>query len=94
MASQEAGLSLMFCRWPLPISAVRQPAPLSRSAKVTESVGKGTPFILTPAAEGMRLVIMAARLGMHTGEATKQRSNTRPRRASASMCGVRSTVFP
>jgi hypothetical protein len=74
--------------------AVRQPAHLSISAKVSESVGKGTPFILTPAAEGMRLVIMAARLGMHTGEATKQRSNTVPRFASASMFGVRSAVLP
>ena len=74
--------------------AVRQPELLSISTKVRDSFGRGTPFILTPAADGMRLVIMAARLGMHTGEATKQRSNNAPRFASVSMFGVRSTVLP
>ena len=52
------------------MSAVVQPASRSWSTKVRVCKGSGTPFIRTPAAEGMRPVISAARLGMHTGDAT------------------------
>ncbi len=64
------GQAVKFCRWLLPISAVRYPAWRNSSTKVTACIGSGMPLLRTPCTDGIRPVIRLARLGMHTGLAT------------------------
>jgi hypothetical protein len=86
--------SVMFWKCAFPTSAVRYPASRNASMKVRALLGRGTPFVRTPAAPGIRPVAMAARWGMQTGSLTKKRSKTTPPEAIESMFGVLTHRLP
>jgi hypothetical protein len=59
-----------FCKWLLPISAVRQPWARNISMKVFAESDSEMPLMRTPCREGIRPVASVARLGWQTGLAT------------------------
>ena len=63
-------MPVKFCRWLLPISAVRQPDGRSISMKVLAASDSEIPLVRTPCSDGIRPVASVARLGWQTGLAT------------------------
>lgn len=78
----------------MPNSPVRQPCWRNVRTNVVAPHSSERSLKITPCALGIRPVMIVDRFGMHTGLATHALSNTTPRAATRSRCGVRTVSFP